>query len=128
MALNLGTVMDAIGTRLATITGLRVFDYPPEQINVPQAVVSLPDTIDFDATAARGFDRTVIPIYVMVSKQSMRVARDQIATYVTQVKAALEPNLNGACDSCRVMQCRFENATVDGVDYLAAIFPLEVYA
>ena len=128
MALDLAAVMAAAGTQLETISGLRVYDYPVEVVNIPAAVVSLPNTIDFDATAARGFDRTVIPILLLVSIQSMRVARDDISALITAAKAALETDLGGACDSCRVMNATFEKVTVNGVDYLGANLPLEVYA
>lgn len=128
MALDLATVMVAAGVQLKTIDGLRVTDYPAEVVNVPSAVVSLPNTIDFDFTAARGFDRTVIPIQLTVAMQTMRVARDQISALITAAKAALEDDLGGEVDSCRVMNATFEKVTIDGVEYLGALLPLEVYA
>lgn len=128
MALNLAAVMNAAAVRLDTISNLRVHAYPVEVVNVPAAIVSMPNTIDFDATAARGFDRTVIPILLLVSMQSMRIARDDISALITAAKAALEKDLGGACDSCRVMNATFEKVTVNGVDYLGANLPLEVYA
>ena len=128
MALDLAAAMTAAAALLDEIPDLRVTAWPAEVVNVPAAIVSLPEAIDFDATAARGFDRTVIPILLTVSLQSMRVARDQISELIVAAKAALEPDLGGACDSCRVMNARFERVTANGVEYLGANLPLEVYA
>lgn len=135
MALDLGAVMDAVGVRLATISGLRVLDYPPDNANPPQAIVSLPaDPIEYDAVMGRGADRVVIPVTVLVGKVSDRVARDVIAGYLSgtgasSVKSAVEAgdsNLGGTVHSVRVMTSRVDVVTIAGLEYLGASFDVEV--
>lgn len=136
MALDLGAVMDAIGVRLAAITGLRVVDYPPDAVNPPMAIVSLPsDPIEFDSVAGRGADRVAVPISVLVGKVSDRAARDAIAGYLsgtgaTSVKVAVEgadATLGGLVHTVRVTSARVDVVTVGSIDYLGASFDVEVY-
>lgn len=132
MALDLGAVMDAIGTRLATIAGLRVADYPSDAANPPQAIVSLPETIEFDSVMGRGADRVVIPITVLVGKVSDRAARDALALYVSgsgasSVKAAVDGDLGGTVHTARVTGASINVVTIQAVDYLGASFDVEVY-
>jgi len=131
MALDLGAVMDASGTRLQTITGLRVADYPSDAANPPQAIVSLPETVEFDAVMGRGADRAVIPITVLVGKVSDRAARDALALYVSgsgasSVKAAVDGDL-GLGASARVTGATISVVTIQAVDYLGASFEVEVF-
>lgn len=124
--------MDGIGTRLGTIVGLRVFDFPPDNVHPPTAVVGMPETMEFDSTMARGADRTVIPVAILVGKVSDRASRDELAAYVSgtgakSVKAAVDGNLGGAAQTARVTTARIEVVTVAGVDYLGARFDVEVF-
>ncbi len=135
MALDLNAVMDALGVRLATIPGLRVADYPSDAANPPQAIVSLPDTVDYDSTMARACDRVMIPITILVGKVSDRAARDAIAAYVSgtgalSVKGAVEggaSDLGGVAQTVRVTQARIDVVTIQSIDYLGASFDVEVY-
>lgn len=132
MALDLGAVMDAIGVRLATITGLRVADYPADTANPPQAIVSLPETVEYDSVMARGADRVVIPITVLVGKVSDRAARDAVGRYVSgsgadSIKAAVDGDLGGTAHTARVTGARINVVTIGAVDYLGASFDVEVY-
>ena len=135
MALNVSTAMDGLGTRLATITGLRVFDFAPDSLSPPAAIVSLPENIEWDLTMARGSDRCTIPVYVLVGKASDRAARDKLAGYLagtgaTSVKTAIESDetLGGAVDSVRVMRASSSVMTVAGQEFLAATFDVDVVA
>jgi hypothetical protein len=132
MALDLGAVMDAIGTRLGTITGLRVADYPSDIANPPQAIVSLPETVEYDAVMARNADRVVIPITVLVGKVSDRAARDALALYVSgsggsSVKAAVDGDLAGTVHTARVTGATINIVTIQAIDYLGASFSVEVF-
>lgn len=135
MALDLVAVMDAIGVRLATITGLRVADYAADSVNPPQAIVSLPTTVEYDVVAGRGADRTVIPIMVLVGRVSDRTARDLMARYLSgtgaySVKTAVEAagsDLGGAAQSVRVtLAMPPDIVTVSAVEYLGCSFDVEV--
>lgn len=134
MAIDLNATMDALGVRLATITGLRVFDYPPDSISPPAAVVAYPE-LEYDQTYQAGADRATFPVHVLTGKDSDRASRDKLGAYVARsggssIKTTLEadPTLAGAVDSLRVRRATFSTMTVGSVDYLAATFDVEVYA
>jgi hypothetical protein len=132
VALDLGAVMDAIGVRLATIAGLRVADYPSDAANPPQAIVSLPEVVEYDTVMGRGADRVVIPITVLVGKVSDRAARDALALFVSgsgasSVKAAVDGDLGGTAHTARVTGATVNIVTIQAVDYLGASFEVEVY-
>lgn len=132
MALDLGGVMDAIGVRLATISGLRVADFPTDAANPPQAIVSLPETVEYDTVMGRGADRVVVPITVLVGKVSDRAARDSLAAYVSgagakSIKAAVDGDLGGTAHTARVTGATINIVTIQAIDYLGASFSVEVY-
>lgn len=135
MSLNLNAVMDGLGTRLATIPGLRVFDYTPDSVSPPSAMVGFPTDLEYDATKGRGIDRCVVPVMVVIGRVSERAARDAMSLYLagsgdSSVKTAIEldSDLGGAAQSVRVTRARTEVVTIGGVEYLGATFDTEVYA
>lgn len=135
MSLDLNAVMDAIGTRLVGVTGLRVSDYAADNVSPPAAIVALPSEVEYDAVAGRGADRVVIPVTILVGKVSDRAARDQLAQYVAgagslSIKAAVEgsdPTLGGVAQTVRVTAARIDVITIAAIDYLGASFDVEVY-
>ena len=134
MALDLSAVMDAIGARLVGVTGLRVYDYPADAASPPAAIVSLPETVEYDVVAGRGADRVIIPVTILVGKVSDRAARDRLAAYVSgtgssSVKEAIEgagATLGGAAQTVRVQTANVNVVTIGAVDYLGASFDIEV--
>lgn len=133
MSLNINAVMDGLGARLATIAGLRVFDYPPDNASPPAAIVGLPTALEYDATKGRGVDRCVVPVMVVVGRVAERAARDAVSLYLagagaSSVKAAVDGPLGGSAHTARVMEARVEVVTLGGVEYLGATFDVEVYA
>lgn len=129
-AMNLANVMNAVGARLATITGLRVHSYPPAKVAPPAAVVSYPDDITYDATYMRGVDRMTLPVVLLVGKLSDRAARDQLGAYVDgsgdrSVKQVLDSGTYVGF-AVRVTTAEFDLVTIGGVDYLAATFSLDI--
>jgi hypothetical protein len=132
MAIDLNAVMDAIGVRLQTIAGLRVSTYPSERANPPQAIVSLPELVEYDAVMGRGADRVVIPVTVLVGKVSDRAARAQLARYVSgegaeSIKAAVDGELGGAAQTARVTGATINVITIEAIEYLGASFDVEIY-
>lgn len=131
MALDLNTAMDAIGTALRTIGGLRVYDYPADQISVPAAVVAWPDEVEYDHTHARGVDRATFRVHVLVGKVSDRAARDALNVYTNGAGAAgtsVKTTLDAMGSHVRVERVSFTVMTVAAVEYLAGTFDVDYVA
>lgn len=129
-AADVNTVMDAVGVALATISGLRVFDFATDGGSPPLASVGLPE-VTYDYTKGRGSDHLLVPVTVLVGKVVDRAARDQLAEYLAgsgakSIKAAVDGNLGGACQTCRVQSARPEVVTLGGVEMLGATFDVSV--
>lgn len=136
MAIDLPATLEALGDRLRLIIGLRVWDYPPDKIAPPAAIVGFPSEISYDATVMRGLDRVVIPVSVLVGKVSDRASRTVLAAYLSgtgasSVKTIIEGDggtLGGVADTVRVSSARVEFVTVNSIDYLAGEFDVEVHS
>jgi len=129
--MDLANVMQAVSDRLDTIAGLRCFAYPPPTLTPPGAVVSYPDTLTFDETYGRGMDRLRLPVVIVVGKVSDRAARDELGLFCNgsgakSVKAVLESGTYSAFQTVRVMDIEFDVVTIAGVDYMAALFNLDI--
>lgn len=134
MSLSTAAVLDGLGARLATISGLRVKDYLADAVAPPTAVVAI-EAIAYDATMARGLDGGTFLVHVLVAKASDRAARDNLDGYLASsgaksVKAAIEadPTLGAAAQSTRVQSAAVSVMTVAAIDYLAATFTVDVIA
>lgn len=129
--MDLGAVMDEIGTRLATIDGLRVYDYPADAVTEPAGLVLYPDAYEFDATYGRGMDRLSLPVLVALGRPHDRSTRDRVVAYcngsgAASVKAALETGTSSAFDTIRVESIEFGIVTIGGTDYVGATFTLDL--
>ena len=129
--MDLAAVMDQVGDQLDGIAGLRVFRYPPDHLVPPAAIVSYPDTLTFDENYRRGADRLTLPVVLVVGRVSDRASRDRLAGYCRgsgsgSVKAVIEAGSYTACDSVRVVQIEFDAVAIAAVDYIAAMFDLDV--
>lgn len=128
-AANLTDVMDQLGVALATISGLRVFDFPPKSAQPPFAFVDMPERLDWDLTYQRGSDRATFPVVVAVADVVDRAARDQIAAYAAgsgaqSVKAAIDGATVG--QTARVMSCEFRPVQLAAGTYAGCIFDVDV--
>lgn len=125
--------MDELAVELDTIDGLRVFAYPVDSPPSPAAVIGYPESLTFDTTMGRGVDMAVFPIFVLVGRVTDRSSRGLLGAYcdgsgaksIKAVVEAREPWV--AMASVRVASVDFTVATVAGVDYLTAIFTVNVY-
>lgn len=129
-AANLTNVMDEIGVRLATISGLRYFDFPPKSAQPPFAFVNMPESIDYDLSMARGNDRFTVDVWVGVADVVDRASRDALAVLVAgsgvgSVKAAIE---GSTVYGFRVMTCKFAGITLAAGTYSGAILSVDVGA
>lgn len=133
MAIDLNVIMDALGVRLATITGLRVSDHVPETVAVPAAIVGYPEEVTYDEAYGGGADSCIVPVTILVGKVTARVSRDELAVYLARagaksIKAAVDGNLGGTVHDARVAKARIEAVSFNGVEYLGATFRVEVWA
>lgn len=129
--MNVDDVMDQIATRLDTITGLRVYAWPPGTVAPPAVVVSFPDSYTYDETYGRGMDRLSLPVVVVVGRPTERQTRDNLARYVAgsgaaSVKAVLESGTYSAFHTVRVTGVEFDVVTIGSNDYAAALFTLDI--
>lgn len=129
----LSDVMDEIAARLETIPGLRVFAYPPDNVQPDAAIVDMPETYIYDETQRRGMDRMDLPVDVLVGKVSDRASRDRIAPYFDgagdrSVKTVIEAGTYTTFDSVRVRVADppFAVWIFAGVSYLAGAFTLDI--
>lgn len=126
-------VRAGLGTALDTITGLRAFDYVPDSLSPPAAVVE-PLEIDYDEAMRRGLDVYRAYILVIVGRMSDRSSQDRLDAYVagsgsSSVKAALESDktLGGACSTLQVTSARPREVVVSGVNMIAYRFEVSIY-
>jgi hypothetical protein len=127
---------DGLKARLATISGLRCYDYQPDQVNPPFAFPTL-EEIRYHATAmGTGGVEMDFTINLILSRQSERVAQDEIDKYTAfigtqSVRAAIEGDrtLGGVVDDCVVRQAgNISNIDANDTLYVAVDFRVTVYA
>jgi hypothetical protein len=135
MSMSVEAVMTGLVARLSTISGLRVFDSPPDSLTVPAAIVGFPDPLVYDSTMARGSDQATFPIHVLVGAVSDRASGDALVLYMngtgaSSVKVAIEGDvtLGGAAQSTRVTDVKAQTMAVGAIEYLAASFSIDVIA
>jgi hypothetical protein len=131
-SVNVADVMQEIADRLATISGLRVYAFPADDIQPPAAVVTFPGSYVFDQTYGRGSDRLEMPVVVMVAKPYDRAARANLAPFAdgsgaSSVKAVVESGTYTTFDSARVTRVDFDVIAVAGIEYLAATFTVDIF-
>lgn len=131
--MNLSTACEEIATRLDTISGLHVHAYPPGSVSPPCAVVLNPRTgdIQYDQTYGRGMDRITLPLLVVAGRATERGANKTIRLYcdgsgTSSVKAVLEAGTYTAFHTIRVMTAGVDGVTWGGVEYLAALFDIDI--
>lgn len=129
--MNVSTVMDQIGTRLATITGLRVFSFAAENAQPPFAMVDYPESVEYDSTMSRGSDEAVFRVLVGVARNIDRSARKALDDYLDgsgskSIKAAIEAGTVG--HSARVRRATVSEIVVADTPFVGAVFEVHVIA
>jgi hypothetical protein len=135
--LVLATVMDAIASTIdaANLTvqpgtiPMRSYAWPAGSVNPPCIVVGYPKKIIFDLTFNRGSDEATFPVWFVVGKPDDKSARDTLSALLTgagKIKDTLDGNLGGAVQSARCVDCDVESVKIGDIEYLAALFTLEV--
>jgi hypothetical protein len=134
---SVASIRDGLKTRVATISGLNVFDVLPQTFVTPAAVVRPGDPlIIFDQTMGRGSDDFVFTVTIYVSLVDETSAQDALDAYLagsgsSSVKAAIEGDgtLGGAAHFSRVLMAGdYGQAVVNNVPYLSVSFSVGVTA
>lgn len=131
--MNVSNVRDGLKTRLATISGLRVWDVIPDQVTPPGAVIGQLD-FTFDIDNARGLDQANVDIYVIVQRFDARSGQDKLDAYLAgsgsgSIKAALESDrtLGGKVQTLRVMSAESGTYDSQGNLYLSYRYRLTIW-
>lgn len=132
--MDMSACMDELARDLGSVEGLqgRAFGYPPNALIPPAAVVGWPDEIDYDLAMARGAWSAKFPLLIVVGKSDVRSARDAISAYTndkgpSSVRTALDRGgAHSAYDVIRVSPPHVGPVTIAGIDYLAALWDVEV--
>lgn len=131
------SIRDGLKTRLETISGLSAYDYVPDFIDPPVALIAPLNTLNYDATMARGADTYAVPVILYIAKIDAQTAQDGVDAYLastgsTSIKAAIEgdPTLGGAAMSVRVISATDygEYEVTQGTSFLGVTFNVEVIA
>lgn len=136
MAATIEQIMQGIETRLATISGLRVSDTTPDQINPPQAFVGVPNIPNYHGTMGRAKFPIEPTVTVLVSATLDRVGQLKLASYAnptgdSSIVAAIEADrtLGGIVDDCIVDSFRPLGLEEVGlIGYYGGVFALRVIA
>lgn len=132
--MNVKDVGQEIHDRLDTIDGLQTYLGPPGSVNVPCAVVVMPELISFDQTYGRGSDRMTWPVLLLAGRVTERLVLDRIGIYCdgsgdSSVKAVLEDQsyTYTSCDSIRVVSVQLDTVTWGSTDFQGALFELDIF-
>lgn len=127
-----GNVRAGLKTRLATITGLRVWDVIPDQVTPPGAVVGQLD-FTFDIDNARGLDIANVDVYVIVQRFDARSSQNKLDDYLgsgaKSIKTAIEADrtLGGAVNTLRVTRAEAGTYLQGDVTFLSYRFSLTIW-
>lgn len=126
-------IKTAIATKLATISGLRTFDYQPDQINPPFAWPTL-QRIDYHYAMAGGRSEYQFVITVVAGRQTDRYPErqlDQYLDFTNGIRGAImaDQTLGGVVQACIVTSAG-NISSIDAGDstYLTIDFNLTIYA
>jgi len=133
---NLTNIRTQIGNNLANITSLSVYNYVPDSVEPPTAVVGVMDRVEYDATMQRGVDKYEIPVYLYISRVDAQDSQNTLDSYLissgsNSVKAQIESDvtLSGEAQSVRVLSAsNYGVYNINNIDYLGVEFIIEVLA
>jgi hypothetical protein len=130
---SIATIRAGLGTNLATLSGLRIATSLPEQVNPPQAVISL-QSVAYDGALRGGLTTYTFMVTVIVARMSERTAQSILDGYISPgsgaIKNAIESDksLGGSAFDVRVeAMSNVGSLTIGEVNYLAADFTVTVY-
>lgn len=135
MPATIAQVAAGLKTRLATVSGLRVFDYTPDQVNPPVAFPVL-NTVNYHTLFGDDGVEMSWSVHVVVGRYVDRVSFTNLDAYLsysgaTSIRAALEGDLTlgGIVDTMIVEGAtQIESVSVAEAEFLQIRFDLKVYS
>lgn len=135
MAASVGEVATGIRNRLATISGLRVFNYQPEQLNPPIGFPIL-NSINYHRAFQGGMVEMDWSVVIIVGRYVDRVAHDILDGYLsfdgaTSVRAAIEADktLGGVVETLILSDSTdISSLTANDGEFLQIQLSLTVYS
>ena len=132
--MTLQAVADGLEARLATVSGLRVFDHVPDVFSTPCAFV-LPGDVEYWGSFAGGNVEQSWTATVVVGRTSDRASQRTLNAYMgydgaSSIRAAIEADrtLGGACDTCIVTSAQNIRMLSQGdASFLAVDFSITVH-
>lgn len=132
--MNLDTAVKELGTAAASITGLRVLPWAARTASPPALLFGLPQDITPNETYGRGGMRiTDLPAVLIVGSATARTSLAELSAYCAGSGAksltATWQNYTGFTQIQAINVARIEPDAVKlaGVDYLGAVFHLDLY-
>jgi len=128
--MNTKTVRTEIAARLGTIAGLHEHAFPPGTIT-PDAAIVVPRQLDPHGTYARGMVKAEFGVIVVTGKPHDRSAHSRLDEYASDdsersIVTVLEGGTYTSFDDVTVMSIDWDVLTFGGVDYLGALFTLDI--
>lgn len=135
MSASIADLASGLETRLATITGLRVFDHVPDVFAVPCSFV-LPESVSYWNDFSGGLVEVPFTVTVVVGRSSERASQKSLYAFMSysgdkSVRAAIEADrsLDGVCQTLLVDSASNIRMVSQGdADYLAVDFSVTVHA
>jgi hypothetical protein len=130
--MNLTDVMEEIADKLRMFTGLNVFDYPCDEVTPPAAILSYPESIDYDQTYDEGTVQfSGMTLYMVTDRADSKSARIQMSHWTNtsgpqSIKRFLDTENYTSCDAVHLGNATFDVMRVAGIDYLVGIFTFDV--
>jgi hypothetical protein len=127
-------VREGLAAALATITGLRCYDYVPDGAVVPCAIIEPLEVTFHEASKPGGTQYYRAYVLVIVGRMSDRSASDKLDGYLattgaSSVRQAIETDstLGGKCSTLLVSNALPRSVVVSGVDMTAYRFEVDIY-
>ena len=135
MAGSASTIHAGLRTRLATISGLRVADHLPEQVQPPMAVIQL-QSVTYHRAMKGGLSAWEFIVSVVSGRMGERSAQVQLDNWISydgpqSVRAAIEADktLGGVCQTLIVSEMvSVRPLAISDAAYLTCEFTVVVHA
>lgn len=131
--MDINAVVDEIAARMREITGLRVYEWPVGKVDGPACVVSYPDDeIDYYRAYQHGTVKiSGLPVIIVYPRPNELATRKALLGWcatngTNSVRRILDHGKWASCDDVTVTSCTFDRVELGGVDYMAAMFKLDI--